>query len=212
MSISEIYTNLSQASILIPLFYGINYYKKLSKSFKRFVWFFVFGCVTEVFSILFAIWFNNNLPLSHLFVVVEFTLFIYLFKSNINFNNKLYYLLLLIFLVPSFLDAFYFNSIFQFNSIARTLECIILVCTSLYFYYINIKKITTEPLLKNPMFWFVTSVLFYFSISFFYFMIKDFIIKNDESLNELADNVHAFVNIISNLLFAKSFTCFKWKT
>lgn len=211
MKAIDLYIYISQASILIPLFYGIKYYKKLSKSFKWFVWFFVFACIIEVFSTLSAFWFNNNLPLSHLYVVVEFFTFIYLFKTNINFSKKVYFGLLFLFLVPSILDAFYFHSIFQFNSLARTLESIILVCISLYFYYINIHQKVTESLFKNPMFWLSTSVLIYFSISFFNFMTKSFMEENDNILNDLADNIHALINIISSLLFAKSFQSFKWK-
>jgi hypothetical protein len=212
LSIREINIYLSQASILIPLFYGVKYYKKLSKSFKWFVWFFVFASIIEVFSRLFAIWFHNNLPLSHLFTVVEFIMLIYLFKSKIHFKNNVYFSIIFLFLFSAFLDAFYWHSVFQFNSVARALESLILVCISLYFYYINIHQITTESLFKNPMFWLSTSVLIYFSVGFFYFMTKSFIEKNDNILNDLADNINAFINIISNLLFAKSFQSFKWKT
>jgi hypothetical protein len=209
MKIIDLFIRLSQASIVIPFIAGILNYNQLNKPFKGLVWFFMFCGLIEIMATQLKTIMGNNMPLLHVFSVIEFCIFAYVFIQYFSFPIKWFYLLVVAFLIIAIIDAVFISTIYKMNSVARNVECIVLIIAALYFYYTNIKANVSHSIYKKPVYWFSTAVIVYFSINFFFFLAMNFLPYN---FSMLAIYFHGIINIIANTIFAISFISFKWKT
>lgn len=186
------------------------YFKQLNTTFKFLLGYFVFCCLTEIiiFSIKQLFGNVNNLPLLHLFTIVEYGFLVYVYFKYFIFSNKLFFVTFGLFIFIAFIDAIYLNSIYKHNTLARPTEGIILIILALYYYYLNLKNSQITIIYKEAMYWFSTAVLIYFSIDFFGFLVIN---KLSSDIKQLVTLTHAIFNIIAYILYAKAISCFKWK-
>ncbi len=212
MDYQALYKKVSQASILIPIIAGLIHYKNLNKPFKRLVWFFMFCAFIEIGASTLVQIFHNSMPLLHFFTLVEFCMFTYMYVYFYTIKTKYYYITIAVFFLIALMDALFINTIYKFNSLTRSIESITLVLAALFFYYSNIKSKHPVSIYTQPMYWFSTATMVYFSVNFFMFMMMSFFQSNNSPIGSIANNVHGAVNILSNILFVFSFVSFKWKT
>ncbi|WP_316821507.1 hypothetical protein [Pedobacter gandavensis] len=145
---------------------------------------------------------QNNLPVLHIYTMVEFTT-IMLFYQVIFKNyipKRSFWLVIGIFLVFCLLNATYIQDWKIFNTYPRTLESILVISASLYYYY----KITRQSLYtqieKSPVFWINTGFFIYFSGSFLLFTISNYILPYSFKFNMMVWQFHAFLSIVNNIL------------
>jgi len=204
---------LSQFSSLIPVIIGLLFYSKLNKPFNRLVWFLFFFVLIEFLSYWLSQLLGNNMPLSHIFTVIEFGMLISVFVVHFKIQTKYFLIIISIFTIIAFIDAFVLKNLKTFSSVAKPIESIIFTIAALYFYYDNFKHINQDAdLFHQPMFWFSTSILIYFSINFFRFLLFNTVIKESINLGNIDYNIHSISNIIANFLYGMAFLSFKWKT
>ncbi len=206
------YIKISQASILLPILGGLIFYNKLGRRFKLLFWFFVLSVFFELQATVAKKMFGNNMPGLHLYTVVEFIVFSTAFywsfqKSKIL--SKMFYVNTFLFLTLAIIDATIINGIWAPNTVSRTYSSISLVSYSLVFFYQFFKNNMKHYSWEIPMFWIGVGVLVYFSLNIFYFMLNRYLIENTIYTAKLSLLSHAGINIISNILYAKSFLCFK---
>jgi hypothetical protein len=136
-------------------------------------------------------------------------MFLYIFYKGIQFNKSLYFLLVISFTILAGFDAFVFNKLYAFNGMAKPIESLVFTIVALYFYYFNLNQNNTVSIFNQPMYWYTTGVLIYFSINFFMFLLMNPILINSTKDTEFLEyNVHSLSNIVANVLFAISFTRF----
>ena len=202
---------LSQISSIIPVICGLLYFKNLDKTFKSLVWILLFFVGVEIFSFSLTKSVKINLPLYHIFTVLEFVLLYFVFNSYFQFSKKVNILVVGLFGIVALLDAFLLHSLTTFNGIVKPLECIILTVLALYFYYNSLNKNLMNSIFKQPMFWFSTSIFIYFSLNFFKFLLMNFFMEGVAvDIKYLHNNVHSLTNITANLLYSIAFISFKW--
>lgn len=211
MTLTKIFILICQISIFVPLICGIKFYSKLNKPFKWFVWFFLLCVFVEFGASLLKYLLGNNMLLLHIFTPIEFCIYTFVFSCFFKVNKVWHITLNIIFLVIAGVDALLINSFTKFNSLSHTFESLILISIALYFYYFNIKNNEYQLVFRQPMFWFTNAVLIYFCVNYFMFIMMNKFAINNKELGLLANYIHAFTNLLVNLLFAKAFTCFKWK-
>jgi hypothetical protein len=210
--LSVLFIRLSQFSTLIPFVFGLLYFRTLNKSFRVLFAFIVFSGIMEYV----AYWYvrnisSNNLPPLHAYTVIELGFLSYIFCKEVF--PKVRYLFGLIMVTGSLLavlNAFVWGNLNAMNHISRSFECLVLVILSLAFFR---QSLSTEklvvPVLMQPMFWFSSAVLLYFSINLLFFMLFNEVFNQGNQLFVLGSNLHSFTNIFTNLLFAQSFRCFR---
>ena len=212
METAQLLTRISQFSSIIPVVIGLFFYNKLNKLFKRLFLFLLFFVLMEYMAHWLATELGNNMPLSHIFTIIEFGMLLSIFTTHFQVITKYYYVLLLLFIFIAIIDAFVLKNIDAFSSLAKPIESIIFTIAALYFYYNNINQNQNIDLYKQPMFWFSTSILVYFSINFFMFLLFKTIIKEAVNTNFIEHNIHSITNTSANLLYSMAFFSFKWKT
>lgn len=202
---------LSQFSSLIPVLIGLIYYQNLNKPFKRLVWFLTFFSFIEFTGYLMAKLFGNNMPLLHIFTILEFAMLLSVFINYFNISVKYYLVAVFLFTIIVFLDAIGFKNLFLFDSLAKSIESTVFTLVSFSFYYKNLNHNLQEKLRIQPMFWYTTGILVYFSINFFQFLTLNQMMKESINIGYVDNNVHSIVNTVTNILFTLCFISFKWK-
>jgi len=210
MSIWVVLTKVSQVSVLIPLITGIVFYKKLSKSFKFFVFYFSIAVIAECAASLSGLYLGNNLFILHFFIPLEFAFFscvfyLYFFSRRIK---RLIFLVFILFVCLALIELI-ITGLWNHNSITRSFESVFLIWYSLIYFYQYFKSNNEIPVYIQPMFWFSSGVLIYFSIDFFSFMMINQLLKRNIEIAYLSKMIHVFINIIAYLFYTMSFRCFQ---
>jgi len=209
------YIRISQLSVVIPLISGLIFFKKLDKPFKLLFAFICFSALIEIGSSVMVHLYNNNMPLLHLYIFFEFCIFMYiihLFFKEKKMLSKVILISLIVFVLTAIADAVFLDGIWKFNLYAHSLESMILVAFSLAYYYLFYKENQEMLVWRQPMFWFITGIFFYFSLNFFFFLLQKFLLIQNPSTSTIPTFIHAMTNIITNILFAISFRCFRRAT
>lgn len=205
---------LSQLSILLPIAGGLLFLKRLSNPFRFLLLFFLFSACIEYGAAYFSGLYHNNMPLLHVFTLVEVCSYCYIY-SRVFTGNRSFTLLcrsmILIQVMMSLMDAWLVNGIYRFPTLARGTGALILIFLSLYQLYL-IFNFTNDPqLLKKSRFWLLFGVLTYFSTIIFFILLVNITVSKDEEAFRLIHNFHASVNILCNFMFAYSFLCFRFR-
>lgn len=205
------YIKLSQASVLLPVATGIAAYKKLPLPFKVLFYFFVASIGFEAQASILKRVYHNNMPGLHLFTLVEFLVFTTVFYHHFRKNSPLRLFTginTIIFLVVWPADAFFINGLWHSNSLSRSYSSVSMIGYTLVYFFFLFRKDMPEYRSDHPMFWISTGALLYFGANTFYFMLANYFII-DTAPAEYSVAFHAVINIISNLLYAQSFRCFR---
>jgi hypothetical protein len=168
---------------------------------------FLYLLVSGLFNILAALLAArniNNLPLLHLYTVLEFVLITgFFYAATGNPREKLVIRgLWVAFPLMAILNIVYLNSIFLYNQIPRSVEAIIVLLLCIHF----LMKSLSFSAAPVPFFHFATVValLLYFSGSLALFALSNFIIEN-KTINSLIWNTHATFVLIMYVIVAVAY-------
>jgi len=146
----------------------------------------------------------NNMPIFHIYTILEFIVISFFFKSV--HNNKLYTLfsciILLIFIILSVINSIFIQGIWIFNTYSRSIEAVILIG---YCIFGLIQLINKMDSFNNSVFWYTSGLLVYFSASFVLFIVANLTLGIDKSLNWILWHIHAFMVFILYIFITKGF-------
>ncbi len=153
---------------------------------------------------------KSNLPLLHLYTIVEATFFLLYFRSifvNSAIKNTL---TIAIFAFPIFciINFVFLQSIFTYNTYTRPLEAIIITIACLTYFY---KSGFSENWLSSPVNWINMGILIYFPAATIIFILSNYFtfVKLHRELVHLIWNIHAFLVLMMYLFWTKGFSLMK---
>ena len=168
-----------------------------------FVYLFISGIFNTLAALL-AARAINNLPLLHLYTVLEFLLITGFFYTTSNREKEklLIKWLWVLFPLIAILNILHLNSIFLYNLIPRSIGAITILILSIHFFMKSL-SFRAGPV---PFFNFaiVVALLLYFSGSLALFALSDFIIGNIK-INRLIWTTHATFVLIMYLIIAAAY-------
>lgn len=183
-------------SIIIPLCIGlfnVRYFRRYD--WNIFIYLFMSGIINLVVSIL-AYNKINNMPLFHIYTMLEFVCIILFFIAL--YNNRTYRIVaaivVILFLFLAIINSIIVQSLFIFNTHSRSLEALIIICYCIYYYYTQIKK--EELVLYTAKNLYVTGFFIYFCSAFIIFMMSNITLGISKELNWILWNIHAFMVLI----------------
>ncbi len=152
----------------------------------------------------------NNLPYLHLYTFLEFgVISLFFFRTLKNyFSRKLLLSLIIGFLIFAPINAFFIQGIYNFNTNARALECIILILFSFMYYYMILNELKVKEPTKSTDFWLNTGFLIYFSGSFVVFMLSNVLLKKSLEVINVAWAMHSMLLAVLHILISIGL----WKT
>jgi hypothetical protein len=196
---------LSALSAALPLVIALLRYRKLVAYQRWLIPLFVVALSTEYASMFLFDGKGTNLPMVHIYAVLEFGIMLEVFRTYFKALpiNRLARLLFIAFVAFAVFEAYFLERIGFFNSYSRGIESIVLIAFSLYFYLNLLQKLQVEQVHRFPMFWIATGVLIYFAGNLFLFAAANELLLNvSDELNVELYKIHNFLNILKNLLFA----------
>lgn len=192
------------AAILLPLTIAL-IRKRFWQTPERVIFLYlILAAVFNTLAALLAARAINNLPLLHLYTVLEFlfiTRFFYAVVTNPK-EKRLFKWLWIAFPLIALLNILYLHSIFLYNLIPRSIGAIIILVLCIHF----LLKSLSFSAGSVPFFNFalVVALLLYFSGSLALFALSDFIIGNIR-INRLIWNTHATFVLIMYLIIAVAY-------
>jgi hypothetical protein len=195
--------DISAYSVLLPLAIGLVRWKKLDH-IQRILMLLLFISFLFEFG---AVWVNEqlglpNLPLLHLFTVIQFTILISIFHKTLAplFSNRWLWGLLIGFGLFAVADALFLSSLQSFNPLARLVESLILIACSFLYLNKTLQELKIQHLDREPMFWISAGVLIYFAGGFLIFISSNYIMPIKLTFF-LFWGLHAVLNTIANLFY-----------
>lgn len=157
--------------------------KKLNPSFLRLFYFLIWTLIIEVLAFIFMQKGYNNLPLLHIYTLGEFILISYFYKSLIykpSLFQKVFWYFMLICSVLIILNSIFFQSIFTFNTFAKTfVQILIIGYVVLYFYNLIENQLFPETISKSLRL-VSSAIIIYYSGSLFIFMFSQIYIDSTD--------------------------------
>lgn len=191
------------ASILIPIGAAIFRYSCLHGAMKILLLYLLLTGSINLLAILQSS--HNNLPLLHIYTIVEFlTLMAYFISSSTSKKPKTgSYLVMALFPILCIINVIFFQSKYQFNSYVRPLEALIFISYCLAYFLRSVDREETQSWTANPFNLFNSGILLYFSSSLFIFILSNKIIfRFSHEANMLIWNIHNSFVIMLYLLLA----------
>lgn len=193
--------------ILIPIVAGLIKFKALRFNIKL-IWYYLVlaALINTAATIVARMYHLNNLPLVHLFTLVEGLMLISFYKYSMDSNEKKrwYNLLQIAFIVICIINALFFQSIYTYSSYTRYAESIICMLFALN-YFAKIAALALKPL-TLPTFYINAGIFLYFSGSFIMFIFSNMITYKVSLTNFLIIwNIHAALFVLMYLFFSIGF-------
>lgn len=195
---------LVPASISIPIGIAILKYKVLVGPYKVLGWYLLLAAFTSILFNVMAARFINNLPLSHLYTVVELSLISIFYKrvfSSTRFN-KWCTVTIVCFLLLALANAIFVQGIYTFNTYTKSLESLVVMVLAIAYFLksIDVRDVRADNGSLNLI---NSGFLLYFSGSFIWFSIFNFTVSN-MSLGLIMWSIHATLLLIEYLMIAKA--------
>lgn len=195
---------LSSFSIFIPIAISIFRYKTYDASLRWLSKLLYITSLIEVTAVILGKYGIVNLPLLHLYTPIEFALLSLVFYYHFDGDSLLRQvikILIIAFSIFAVYNSFYLQSIYTFNTYARTLSSILLIIYVFCYFYSIMAQLQVKYLEKEPMFWISVGILIYCSANLFLFIYSN-IILDKENLLYVMWISHAIFNILKNITYA----------
>lgn len=195
--------DITTSSTLLPALLALLLFKKQNAPLKYLSYLLWVATLVEIAAYFLAQNQIPNLPLLHVYVIIEFALLGWMYQLYLYrfYPKYLIPVIIVVFTFLSILNSIFVQKIQTFNTYARALENLLLIVFALSFFYKLLKELKVKYLEKKPIFWINTGILIYFSGSLFIFIFSNFLVKR-LALNTQMWIIHAFLNIVHNIFYA----------
>ncbi len=186
--------------VLLPLLVAVLRYRCLTPALRMIGVYVLLGTFVQGIAAMMSANKQNNLPLLHLYTILEFTCFVWFYRLlEKNFiKNSIFVGLVIGFPILAILNALFLQSIYEFNTYARSLESILLIMLALVWYYRALEELKIQRLQDDAVFWINTAILLYFSGSALLFGFSNYTLSFQKPLKVY---IWAFHALFSTLLY-----------
>jgi len=204
IELSKILGNISQIICLLPLSVAVINFRYLKGYLKPLFFLSIAGAFAELLSYVLFTTHHRMLIVSYTYTLTEFT-FISLFY-NVFFRQymKTFIFILVIPLFFAFcILVSYLYGVQRADHYNLAMECFVFTCYCLFLFYFLLKNLLFDNLLKAPVFWINTGILFYFTGNLTIFIFSSYLAEHPSERNCLLwDVTHTFFNVAMSVLFS----------
>jgi hypothetical protein len=205
------YTNFYHITLLATLIIAsVLFFKKETPTYlKLFAPFLLIELIASAITTSLAKKGIHTLWIYNIVGLFEFCFYITILKSIITTQLiiKVCNITLVIFPILSFLNFFFLQGIKDFNSITYSVGCLLTIFLCIVYIYELFQMPTAITLITDTNFWIVTSLLFFYSVSFPLFACLNFMKDFPQDLGNIIQLVIDILNIILYILFCIAFVC-----
>lgn len=203
-------TYIVPLSILIPIFWGLINLKATKTAPRLLFSYLLSSGLINLTAIVLVNFRMRNLPLLHLYTIVEAVLILSYFRTLFIDPIIKKVLLYTIFLFPllCIINFTFIQSIYTFNTYTRPLEAILITFFCMLYLY---KNGVTENWLNKSESWFNMGILIYFPVACIIFILSNYMVfvSKNKSMNVIIWDIHAALSMLMYLMWAKGFSLIK---
>lgn len=197
-------------SILIPICMFIYRNKDANKSVKIIFYYLITAGLINAFAVGLARFGIQNLPVLHVYTLVEALFFLIYFNSIFKDTGikKIIKILMVVFPLLCVINFTFIQSIFTFNTYTRPLEALIITTLCLTYFY---KSGFSENWLGSPINWINVGILLYFPTASIIFILSNYFtfVDLNRFLVGAIWNIHACLVLGMYIVFTKAFSLIK---
>jgi len=196
------------ALVLLPIVAGLIIKVYKTSSFKIILFYLVFSGITNVAERLLGMRHINNLPLLHVYTIIEFLFIMRFFQLALNHpaTVRLAGWLMVIFPIFGIINFVFIQDIHRFNSYPRPVAALIIIAFCLFYFLKYSETENQKSWVYYPLTWIVSGLLVYFGSSLFYFAFLNVLIeKVSSAVAYLFVTIHATLVMVMYLLFTTGF-------
>lgn len=172
MAVDEILMDLTLGLLIASMVLIVYHWKHIPDTFRYLGLYLGWNLLVELAVLLLPAG-TNNLPLLHLYTLLEFILFSLVYKKMGLFGrwpDRLFWFFIIGISLLIFVNSLFVQDVFSYNSYAKTLVQLLLIACAVGFIF-QIRPQDEVTLAQNLM---NSSILIYYSGSLFLFMFGDF--------------------------------------
>ena len=185
-------------ALLVPA--SVRWYRTLSPAFKAIAWFVWFNALTQVIAQVFHYFSMNNLPVLHIYTPVGFAALALFYHVVLRgyIPRYLMALIAVLFAVLCIVVSARYQPLTKFNSIALTVQGVLLCIFSLATYALLLNQTVRQEkrTLLRALSWTNSGIFLYFASSLLLFHFGDLLITLDQSDFRISWIFHSFVSTI----------------
>lgn len=190
------------ASIIIPLIAGWWRYRRLPGYARIILVYLVIAGIVNFLASAMAARHINNMPLLHIYTLVEFVLLALFYRMILEGHIKKFIPWLIGgFILLCILYATYLGNVKAPNTVPRSLESFIIGAFAVIFFF---NQMPNDLKNVESLIFFNAGLLLYFSGAFLLFLFTE-VLMRDKPANNLAWIMHATLVLMMYLLFAAAF-------
>lgn len=213
----ETSTLISSSSVLIPLAIALIRFKQLSQTQKLIGYLVMTATIVELMANL--LWFSQmrNLVVYNSFAIINFNfiLLIYVKRLDKLWKKILTYLMIVFnafFLIDTLLIKKIENYQYYLNSNITTAASLIYIAIGIKYFSKLLKEVKYQKLEKNPLFWFSSGIILYYSGALILFLLSNQVSTNPEEYSLYYEIALAGwgLNSVFNLILNSAYTIALW--
>ena len=200
-------STLSVISDFFPIVAALFYYRRFDSILKIVALFTVASAVSDITQVgLLQFKIHNTCPVLHAYIIATILLLgtIYYKAISNGVAKKIVIILSSAAVLFALINIFFIEGIFGYPSLSNTVISVILILFSLTYFYQLLNKQEFVHIEKQGLFWINASVLFYYSVTLFLFML--FKKMSHEQLVQYY-SINSLTNVAANILFTVGLLC-----
>lgn len=203
-------TYIVPLSILAPILFGLLNFKAAKAGARLLFYYLMASGLINLAAIILITYRMKNLPLLHLYTIVEAVLILNYFRTLFIeplIKKTLLYISIL-FPLLCIINFTFIQSIFTFNTYTRPLEAILITFFCLLYLY---KSGFTENWINKPTSWFNIGILLYFPVVCIIFILSNYMVfvTKNKGMNLIVWEFHAAMSMVMYLIWARGFSLIK---
>lgn len=194
-------------SLLLPILIALLHFRQLNKAAKViFTYLICSGLVSLLSTYIVRYLHVNNLPLFHIYTLIEFILLTEFYKQLLPFRKTIT-IVQICFFFACVINSVFVQSIYQFNSYTLTLEALVVMLFAVNYFAKLFADINDKKLLEQSSFWFNIGLFLYFSGSYMLYNFSNYVLIQSKHSFIVVWNIRAAFLLLMYLLFTIGF----WK-
>ena len=171
----------SDLPVLVTAVFTLINYPKFERKIKIFSLFIFFSALVQIIALVYWLLKKNNLPLLHVYVPVGFGLLACFYQALLDefINKRIIAITVLLFFCFSVANTIFYQSIFTFNSVALTVEAILIIILSIFTFIVHLNHrihLTKQPS-SQSINWINSALFIYYSSTLLIFYFGDYIMR-----------------------------------
>ena len=152
---------------------------------------------------------GSNVELSNIYLIFNFSFYLFFFKKIVNNRSvkKTIIVIAMFFIFLSVMNILYWQKIDQWNSISYSFGSLLVIVLSSYYFFELFRNPKAKKLSKEPAFWICSGLLFFYTSSFPFLGLNNFLRNMPQVMVEQLGFILMLLNIMLYLLFTIAFLC-----